>query len=75
VVGADNKIAIQPVQVDAQVGADSVVRGVKPGDRIVVAGTQAARDGATVTPVVNPVVNSVVNPGSQAPAADGKGGR
>jgi RND family efflux transporter MFP subunit len=59
VVGRDNKVAIQPVQVGAQVGADAIItQGLKAGDRVVVAGTQAARDGATVTPVSAPVSTS-----------------
>ena len=59
VVGRDNKVAIQPVQVGAQVGADAIItQGLKAGDRVVVAGTQAARDGATVTPVSSPIAPS-----------------
>ena len=51
VVGSDNKVKIQPVQVGAQVGSDSIItQGVSAGDRVMVGGMQYARPGATVTP-------------------------
>jgi RND family efflux transporter MFP subunit len=41
----------RPVQVGDIVGNDYVVRaGIKPGDRVIVSGTQFLRDGAPVTP-------------------------
>jgi membrane fusion protein (multidrug efflux system) len=50
-VGPDNRVTIQAVQIGAQVGGDIIVtEGVKIGDRVVVAGTQFARDGLTVNP-------------------------
>ncbi len=54
-VGPDNKVTIQAVQVGAQVGGDIIItEGVKAGDRVVVAGTQFARDGLTVNPTPAP---------------------
>ena len=51
VVGSDNKVKIQPVQVGAQVGSDSIItQGVSAGDRVMVGGMQYARPGATVDP-------------------------
>jgi membrane fusion protein (multidrug efflux system) len=55
VVGADNKVAIQNIQVGSQVGADWIVtQGINAGDRVIVGGMQYARPGATVTPVPVP---------------------
>lgn len=52
VVGADNKVKTQNVQVGSQVGGDWLVnQGLAAGDRVVVGGMQYARDGATVNPV------------------------
>ena len=55
VVGADNKVKIQTVQVGSQVGSDWIItQGVSAGDRVMVGGMQYARPGATVTPVPIP---------------------
>ncbi len=55
VVGSDNKVKIQPVQVGAQVGSDSIItQGVSAGDRVMVGGMQYARPGAMVTPEAVP---------------------
>jgi membrane fusion protein, multidrug efflux system len=55
IVGSDNKVKIQPVQVGAQVGSDSIItEGVAAGDRVMVGGMQYARPGATVNPQVAP---------------------
>jgi membrane fusion protein (multidrug efflux system) len=52
VVGADNKVKTQNVQIGSQVGGDWIVnQGLDAGDRVVVGGMQYARDGATVNPV------------------------
>jgi RND family efflux transporter MFP subunit len=49
VVGDDNKVSIRPVTVGDRVGTLWIVtEGVKPGERVVVEGTQKVRDGATV---------------------------
>jgi membrane fusion protein (multidrug efflux system) len=51
VVGRDNKVKIQTVQVGAQVGSDAVItQGISPDDRVMVGGMQYARPGATVNP-------------------------
>jgi len=68
VVGADNKVTVQNIQVGSQVGADWIVnQGINAGDRVIVGGMQYARPGATVTPV--PV------PPSTTPAPTATGGR
>jgi len=55
IVGPDNKVKIQPVQVGAQVGSYSIItQGVSAGDRVMVGGMQYARAGATVTPEAAP---------------------
>jgi membrane fusion protein (multidrug efflux system) len=51
IVGPDNKVSIQNVQVGSQVGSDWIVtQGVAPGDRVIVGGLQFARPGTTVNP-------------------------
>ena len=50
VVGPDSKVQLRPVKVGPSVGALRIVQsGVSEGERVVVEGLQAARDGATVT--------------------------
>ena len=52
IVGGDNKVRIQNVQIGPQVGAQWLVnQGVEAGDRVVVGGMQFARPGATVNPM------------------------
>jgi membrane fusion protein, multidrug efflux system len=59
IVGADNKVTIQNIQVGSQVGADWIVtQGVNAGDRVIVGGMQYARPGATVTPVPVPATTA-----------------
>lgn len=51
VVGADNKVSIQQVKATNRIGSEWLIEeGLKIGDRIVVSGTQKARDGMTVVP-------------------------
>jgi membrane fusion protein (multidrug efflux system) len=51
IVGADNKVHIQPVKVGRRFGPMWIIEeGLKAGDRIVVEGVQKAREGATVSP-------------------------
>jgi len=51
IVGPDNKVKIQAVQVGSQVGSDWIVtQGIAAGDRVMVGGMQYARPGATVNP-------------------------
>lgn len=48
VVGDDRKAALRPVEVLEAVGDDAVVKGVKPGDRVVLDGRQNVRPGGLV---------------------------
>jgi RND family efflux transporter MFP subunit len=51
VVGPDNKVIIQNIQVGSQVGSDWIVtQGIAAGDRVIVGGMQYARPGVTVNP-------------------------
>lgn len=51
-VGESNKVSLASVKVGRQVGSDWIVdEGLKPGDRVVVEGTQKARAGAVVNPM------------------------
>jgi membrane fusion protein (multidrug efflux system) len=51
VVGTDNKIDIRTVKVGEKVGADWIIEdGLRPGERVVVEGTQKVRPGLLVTP-------------------------
>jgi membrane fusion protein (multidrug efflux system) len=55
VVGSDNRVKIQDLQVGSRVGADWIVKsGVSFGDRVVVGGVQYARQGAVVHPEMVP---------------------
>src|SRR4051794_6329965 len=50
-VGPDNKVHIQPVKMGRRIEHEWIVEeGVKAGDRIIVEGTQKAREGAVVNP-------------------------
>ncbi len=52
VVGSDNKVKIQTLQLGPQAGAFWIVnQGLEAGDRVVVGGIQFARQGATVNPI------------------------
>ena len=52
-VGSDNRVKIQPVQVGPQVGSDVIVtQGVNASDRVMVGGMQYARPGVPVNPEV-----------------------
>jgi membrane fusion protein (multidrug efflux system) len=51
VVGADNKVDVRQVIPGERVGSDWIIsEGLKPGEKIVVEGTQKVRPGATVSP-------------------------
>jgi RND family efflux transporter MFP subunit len=51
VVGADGKIAIQPVKVGNRIGTMWIIQdGLKPGERVVVVGQQTLRPGMIVQP-------------------------
>jgi membrane fusion protein (multidrug efflux system) len=51
VVGADNKVAIRPVKTAERIGSDWIIEeGLKPGEKIVVEGTQKVKPDMTVNP-------------------------
>ena len=51
VVGADNKVSIRPVKVGERDGTMWIINdGLKPGERVVVEGTQKVRPGVVVNP-------------------------
>jgi multidrug efflux pump subunit AcrA (membrane-fusion protein) len=51
VVGPGNKVEIRPIETADRIGTFWVVtKGLSPGDRIVVEGTQKVRPGAVVEP-------------------------
>jgi membrane fusion protein (multidrug efflux system) len=55
VVGSDNRVTIRNLQMGSQVGSDWVVnQGLSPSERVVVGGTQYARQGALVHPELVP---------------------
>lgn len=59
VVGSDDKVKIQQVQVGPQVGPDWIVtEGIGASDRVVVGGIQYARPGATVKPEAAPAAEA-----------------
>ena len=52
VVGDGNKVGVRPVQTSSWSGSEWIVdQGIKPGERVVVDGTQKIFPGATVSPV------------------------
>jgi len=55
VVDAENKVHIQPVKVGERFGTDWIIQeGLHPGQKIIVEGTQAAREGIVVNPTNAP---------------------
>ncbi|MHA3770321.1 efflux RND transporter periplasmic adaptor subunit [Verrucomicrobiota bacterium sgz303538] len=51
VVGSDNKVSVRSVKAGERIGTMWVINeGLSPGDRVIVEGTQKARDGASVAP-------------------------
>ena len=51
IVGADNKVAIRPVKVAERIGSDWIIEdGLKPGDKVVVEGTQKVKPDMLVNP-------------------------
>jgi membrane fusion protein, multidrug efflux system len=71
VVGDSNKVAVRPVRASAWFGTQwTVDSGIKPGDKVVVDGTQKVFPGATVAPVPYPAADTVTAPAGQlVPAA------
>jgi membrane fusion protein (multidrug efflux system) len=70
-VDAANKVEQRHVTADAANGADWIVtRGLKTGDRVIVAGSQKARTGALVKPVESPATaDTAATAATRAPAA------
>lgn len=51
VVGADNKVTIRPVKVAERIGSNWIIEeGLKPGDKVVVEGTQKVKPDMVVNP-------------------------
>jgi membrane fusion protein (multidrug efflux system) len=51
VVGQSNKVSLRPVKVGEQIGSQWIVeQGLKPGERVIVEGSQKAKEGAQVNP-------------------------
>jgi RND family efflux transporter MFP subunit len=48
VVGEDRKVALRPVEVLEAIGDDAVVKGLRPGERVVLDGRQNVRPGGNV---------------------------
>ena len=69
VVGPDNKVEIRPVKLAEASGNMRVVeQGVKPGEKIIVAGTQKVRNGMTVSPTPFTEEKAAADAPAQAPA-------
>lgn len=70
VVGAGNKAEIRPVQVAERIGEEWVITaGLKPGESVVVEGTQKVKPGMTVTPVPHRAETAAAQGAPTAPAA------
>jgi len=68
VVGPDNRVEIRPVETADRTGPFWVVtKGLSPGERIVIEGTQKVRPGAVVDP--KPVATTSASPATPGPAA------
>jgi membrane fusion protein (multidrug efflux system) len=69
VVGADNKVEIRPVTVGPRTGTLWVIeKGLNPGDKVIVEGTQKVRAGMTVKPSVVDIKDTPAEP-PPSPAA------
>ena len=72
VVGPDNTVEIRPVKVGPRVGSLWVIdEGLKPGERVIVAGLQNVRAGAVVK--ASPVEAEAARAGAQPVAESAKG--
>ena len=77
VVGEGNKIELRPVLPGERIGSDWIIsEGLKPGEKIVVEGTQKVRPGAVVnpkpfTPADQPAATKPAAPEATKPAAKG----
>jgi membrane fusion protein (multidrug efflux system) len=69
-VGADGKVAPQPVQTGAAQGNNWIItQGLKTGDKVIVEGLQKVRPGAAVKPVPWKAPAANASPVPAAPAA------
>ncbi|MEO8746281.1 MAG: efflux RND transporter periplasmic adaptor subunit [Rhodanobacter sp.] len=67
VIGADNKVVLNPVDLGDQQGADWIVQGgIAPGAKVVVAGVQKAQPGEKVEPMAYPAAANAASAGSSA---------
>lgn len=70
VVGEDNKVDVRQVKPGERVGSDWIIsEGLKPGEKVIVEGTQKARPGATVAPKPFAAVTST---GASSPPSTAK---
>jgi membrane fusion protein (multidrug efflux system) len=68
VVSADNKVDIRPVKVGERVDEMWLIdQGLKPGERVIVEGTQKAKQGINVNPKPF-AIESSIKPGIKPPA-------
>ena len=71
--GAPHYVVVQPIRVDLTEGTQTVVaEGLKPGDQVVIDGTEKLRNGSRVLPRVVQNVNTGANPiatGNPPPAS------
>lgn len=73
IVGPDNKVIVQNIQIGPQVGPEYIVtQGVKAGDRVIVGGMQYARPGAVVTPQPVPAPQPAPPAQQSTPPAGGR---
>lgn len=74
VVGADNKVAPQPIKTGGFSGPDWIVtEGLKGGERVVTEGLQKIRPGAVVNPVLASAQAPSGPPAKAPPTAQGQG--
>jgi len=67
VVGTDNKLVHNPVDLGDQQGADWIVQGgIEPGAKVVVSGVQKAQPGEKVEPMPYPAAANAASAGSSA---------
>ena len=67
VIGETNQIRVQSVNVGDQVGSGWIIKsGLKAGDRVVVEGTQKAKEGTVVVP--KPYTANSNSPAATAPS-------
>jgi membrane fusion protein (multidrug efflux system) len=63
VVGGDNKVEVRPVTVGPRTGTLWVIeKGLNPGDRVIVEGSQKVRAGMTVKPAVVEITDTPDEP-------------